>query len=647
MRLLVVLSVILGCLAGLVYAEQTAAKIRCETLEGVTGFGFLSWDTEGGNRFDENLLVPGSGVSLYAHFGGDDWRLLQDVTVTQDTAGTILQVYRLSPETQLTWRTTIAQKEGAVLTMQFSLDGSLPAGMTGFRLLLPFNPRVTPTTAIPDQFNAEGGFNLPAIVSAPDFGQMVLAEKSGRHTGGLLLGSRAGKLVHLVLDLSLNDASRETALTLTPLYLESPDGLGNQELWLKARRGWFNPLQTTCRWGDPNNPYSSPPGLLANNVVSDPASCSLWFYADQAFWTPQLTPDISMMNTVRTTIDFWIDNKVKENGEMICYWHYAGFLDANAGPIIAAWNYTAVTDDLKWLESKIERLEFIADYLVQRDIDGDGMVEALQSGNYGTLVQPNRSCAWWDALNCGHKDGYTNAIIFRAWCCLADLEQKLGRSEQAKKYATMAKKMKASYAENLRNPETGWLAFWKSEDGTLHDYAAPTVNGMAIEYGLVSPEEGRIILQKLWDKMDEVGFDRFDLGVPPMLVPVLRADYLLPDAIGCPQLEDGTDTLGQYMNGGITAGQVLHFLAAHYVVGMDEKADFLLNEMLKRQAEGKFHNGVTDAAGQGIDWTDWQGNPTGYEGYLAESCRFLQAVLLREPHLRAKYYAPILNLENY
>ena len=80
---------------------------------------------------------------------------------------------------------------------------------------------------------------------------------------------------------------------------------------------------------------------------------------------------------------------------------------------------------------------------------------------------------------------------------------------------------------------------------------------------------------------------------------------------------------------------------------MGEKADFLLNEMLKRQAEGKFHNGVTDAAGQGIDWTDWQGNPTGYEGYLAESCRFLQAIMLREPHLRAKHYAPILNLENY
>ena len=634
--MIAILSVILGNLVGVILADQPTVKIRCETLEGVPGLGFLSWDTEGGNRVDENLLVPNSGVSLYAQVG-DDWQPLTDVTVAQDP-GTIRQVYQLSPETQLTWLTTVAPKEGAVLTMQFSLNGPLPAGMSGFRLLLPFNPRVTPTTAIPNQFDAEGGYSLPAIVSAPDFGQMVLVEKSGLPTDGLLLGNRAEKFVHLILGLPLNDVSRETTLTLTPLYLDPPDGLKNRELWLQVRRGWFNPLQTTSRWGEhgPNHPFSSPPGLLGNNVVSDPGSCSIWFYADQAFWTPQLTPDISIMNTVRRTLDYWIDHKVMENGEVICYWYYTGFLDANAGPIVAAWSYVTATDDVKWLESKIERLEFIADYLVHRDIDGDGMVEALQSGNYGTLVAPNRSCAWWDVLNCGHKDGYTNAIIFRAWCCLADLEQKLGRTEQAKKYAKMAKKLKASYAATLRNPETGWLAWWKSEDGMLHDYAAPTVNGMAIEYGLVSPEEGKVILQKFWEKMDEVGFDRFDLGVPPMLIPVLEADYIMP----------GYTEFQHYANGGITAGHVLHFLAAHYVAGMDDKADFLLNEMLKRQAEGKFHNGVVDVHGQGIDWTDWKGNPTGYEGYLSESCRFLQAIMLREPHLRAKYYAPIHNLEN-
>ena len=300
-----------------------------------------------------------------------------------------------------------------------------------------------------------------------------------------------------------------------------------------------------------------------------------------------------------------------------------------------------MTGDVEWLQARIERLEMIATFLAKRDVDGDGMVEAVQSGNAGSLRQPARSCAWFDALNCGHKDGYTNALIYRAWRCLADLERKLGRAEKAAEYGQLADRLKASYFPALFNPATGWLAWWKSADGELHDYATPIVNGLAIEYGLVEPAQGREILDRLWTKMDEVGFERFDLGVPPMLIPVRRADYLLPDGFGIPQREDGTDTFGHYQNGGITAGQVLHFLAAHYVVDRPERADEVLRAMLTRQARGEFQNGVRDAAYQGIDWTDWQGRPTGYEGYLADSFRFLQAVLLREASFRAKFYRPL------
>jgi hypothetical protein len=63
--------------------------------------------------------------------------------------------------------------------------------------------------------------------------------------------------------------------------------------------------------------------------------------------------------------------------------------------------------------------------------------------------------------------------------------------------------------------------------------------------------------------------------------------------------------------------------------------------MLRRQGQGGFQNGVQDAGYKGIDWTDWNGRPTGYEGYLADSYRFLQAVLLREPSFRARFYRPL------
>ena len=98
-------------------------------------------------------------------------------------------------------------------------------------------------------------------------------------------------------------------------------------------------------------------------------------------------------------------------------------------------------------------------------------------------------------------------------------------------------------------------------------------------------DEGREILRRLWKKIDEVGFTRFDLGVP--LVARARVPRRLPAAQRhrMPEAGGRPDTFGQYMNGGITAGQVLHFLAAHYVVGEPERADRVLRAMLERQRQ--------------------------------------------------------------
>jgi hypothetical protein len=122
---------------------------------------------------------------------------------------------------------------------------------------------------------------------------------------------------------------------------------------------------------------------------------------------------------------------------------------------------------------------------------------------------------------------------------------------------------------------------------------------------------------------------------------VRRGDYLQPDAIGLARREDGGDTFGQYMNGGISVGHSLHFLVANYLHGNHERADEALRAMLKRQAGGGFQNGVVNRAMQAVDWTTWDGQPCGYEGYLADGYRFLQAVLLREPTFRDRLYAPL------
>jgi hypothetical protein len=617
-------------------------KTLSGTATGTTGIAFLSWDTEGGEKVRTNLLRAGNAVRVqrladgaWQDFGTVDLRAV----VRKDPPGSL--------------ELTASPREAAPAGSPVADSAALPADL--LRLVFPFDPKVTSTTVIPSKWLDDGTFRLPAVVNAPDWGPMLLAERevhTGRPLVGRLEGSRSAKVVDLILEFPALPPGRPLSLTLTPLLLPAPAGLpaSSLPLWIAARRGWLNALQPCARWGEQDKPFSAPPGVLGNNVISDPASVSVWFYADQAFFMPEIAPGITVMPLVRRTVDYWLDQRMRRDsvgrptGEITGYWDYGDFLDANASPLIAAWDYVESTDDLDWLVRRIEVLELVADFLAARDVDGDGFVEATQSGDPDALQQPHRSCAWWDALNCGHKDGYTNALIYRAWRSIADLEAKLGRAPEATYYTRLADRLKAVYARTLYNPQSGLLAWWRGRDGALHDYASPTLNGLAVEYGLVDADQGRAILDRLRIRMTEAGFERFDLGVPPMLVPVRRSDYLQPNCLGLPAREDGTDTFGYYMNAGITAGHVLHWLAAHYVLGdpgLAARADRILRAMLERQKRGGFQNGVRDATFEGIDWTTWDGKPSGYEGYLADSFRFLQAILLREPSFRARFYRPL------
>ena len=291
---------------------------------------------------------------------------------------------------------------------------------------------------------------------------MLLADSGNRRLKARLEGSRSHKTIDFVVELPTLPSGEKCVMSLTPVRLPAPKGLVDRAIWKKVRRGWFGALQPSAQWGEQSRPFGAPAGILANNVISDPASCSLWFYADQALWTPQFTTDISVAALVRGSIDWWLDHRTRPTGEVVCYWDYGNFLDANTGPLIAAWDYVEATGDEPWLKRHIDRLELIAEFLANRDVDGDGLVEATQSGNRGTLKQPARSCAWFDALNCGHKDGYTNALIYRAWRCLAELEGRLDRSEGQARYCRLADRLKAAYVKTLYNPATGWLAWWKA-----------------------------------------------------------------------------------------------------------------------------------------------------------------------------------------
>jgi hypothetical protein len=587
---------------------------------------FLSWDTEGGSRARMNLLR--SPIIFQIRVDGS-WH---------EACGN---------DCGLTFTAT---QEDARVIVRLEVNGR---GIDRVRVIVPFNPRSAATTFIPSGWRGPNEMFLPGIISAPDFGQMLLSTDDVERVHASLFGCRADEhTIDLYLEWQVEKPNTSATLSLEPAHLDAPDGMHDDALWQAVRRGWFNMLQPSSLWEARGGTRWTAPGLLSNNVISDPVSCVLYMIADHVLLHPTLAPGIDATVPLRHTLDWWLDNGISPNGEMKSWRVVHGMLDANAAPIIAAWDYIEASNDLNWASKRIGVLEFLADYLIKRDLDGNGLVESVYSGNYGTQIDRLGASAF-DTINSGHEDGYLNALTYRAWRCLADVERKLGRDEPGERYARYANRLRSAYRDRFYNHETGWLAWWISKDGQLHDLCSPIVTSIATVYGLVEPESARNMLLNLWDKIASVGFTRFDLGIPLTLEPVSKGDYSQSrdgggtGKFGRPSKEDGSDGFQQYLNGGCCVSDAYHFMTALYIVGESEKADRILSAMLKRQEEGVFENGggfqngVIDKVPLGAEFFDWNGNTTGYEGHLVYSFSFLQTVLLREEEVREKVLRPL------
>ena len=108
-----------------------------------------------------------------------------------------------------------------------------------------------------------------------------------------------------------------------------------------------------------------------------------------------------------------------------------------------------------------------------------------------------------------------------------EMARQIGKTcRRPARYRAAAEKLRAAYFDAFYNPATGVLAGWRSADGKLHDYYFLWVNGIAIHYGLVPQGKANAIMDRLLAKMKEVGYTRFDLGLPGNLIPVAKKDYV-------------------------------------------------------------------------------------------------------------------------
>lgn len=616
--------------------SSPALKLNIEAKKDSAQLTKLGWDTEGTGRDTINLLkYP---VELHLSKGGKI--VATDITSKSSGKQSVIYKFVFSDKKQLKWEIVVLDGK---LTIQILSNDDLSSEVDKIELVFPFNPRKAVTSIISSNWTEDGRFRLPVIMSAPDIGQMLLKSIENKEITGFTEGSRQAGWVKIKIELPVPSGKSVSGLEFSPVILPMPNGYSDEKKWKAARRGWFNMIQQSCGASGGGKEVA---GVWANNVLSDPVSSLLYMLSDATLFVPELAPGVTMPPILLRAIDYWIDFKTTDYG-MVGYTAggtpasendrgdpdhndknyspgmHQTVMDSNPSVIIGAWSYVKISSDMDWLKRRIKDLEFIAQFMINRDIDDDGIIESRQSGNDGSRPPRNPDMAW-DCYTSGHKNAYINILAFRAFNDLADLEKQLGDNTKEQKYRYQAKRIKDAFYETFYNPDSGWLGLWRSKDGNLHDIYSDIATSFAVSYGLIGKKQGKVMLQQYWKALESTGFNRFDLGVPVSIRPVPRQE-----------MEEYFE-FQQFLNGGCCVSNTAYLLDALYKTGMTQQADTILDAMLNRQEKGVFpngggfQNGFVDRMGYGAEVFDWKGNPAGYEGYLVYCWAFIHSMLRAE-----------------
>jgi len=505
-------------------------------------------------------------------------------------------------------------------------------------LVYEFDPRRSHVTLL-GRFNADGSVQLPALMHFPDQGTFRIsatgapashkAKRGNESAASLGYDARRVRSGYVKITFPAATPERRRLDYRWEVVAVHPKLAGKETdaRFDGFRRNWLNLFQLNPRWR-----------VLANHAGSDSCAFCLYEYADMAHATPPLAKNLTALDLVRQSLDRYLEGFAGYGLPGFVGFDGKGapstappYSDSYPSLLIAAAEYVDGSGDKSWLARQYRGLADWADKLLATDRDGNGLFEHPSTGNSqpssGKSAQPPSN--WWDTIGFGHEDAYANALAYRALRGMEKLATRLHQLEDASRYRAAADKLRSGFYLAFYNPGTGVLAGWRSADGQLHDYYFLFVNGIAIHYGLVSKIQGNAIMDHLLAKLNEVGYTRFDLGLPGNLVPVARKDYVHRERRwGGGQREDNADGFQIYENGGATACFAYFTLAALYDLGRREEADRMLFPMLAALEKGSFQG--KGAKGMSNDWKAWDGTPWGYEGFLVDNYYALLAVMERE-----------------
>ena len=590
--------------------QYQSAFMRVELSENRPAITVLAVDSLGKSKLSTNLIRHNPGSSPPAFNAEHNGQIIK-----YRFTGTPLSTLPV-------WSFEFSEKQ-IRLRSYYSDSSNIPPS-----LILDFDPEVNHATLL-GLMDSDKQVNLPALLHLPDHGTIRITSPQT----WLKLGydafrnpdmKRADDFASITLPAATGTQPEiEYILEITAVHPKLPSGLESDPRFDGFRRNWLNIFQLNPRLR-----------VLANHAASDPCTFTVFMYSSVAVHTPPLAPGLTALDLVRQTLDRYLGGMKGYGMAGFSQSDIRTYLDTYPSLLTAAADYVRGSHDFVWLQQNYPKLKEWATIMLAMDRNGNGLLEYELSGNSGSWTWPRdmsislRPSNWWDTVGFGHEDAYANALAYRALLGMTELSLLNGELDEAEFYESKATQIQSAYFDTFYNPGTGVLAGWKSKDGKLHDYYFTFVNGAAVTYGLVTQKQANRVMDNLLAKMKDVGYNKFEYGLPGNLIPIRQEDYThLDKRWGGPQTEDGSDAFQIYENGGATASFAYFTVEALYKLGRQKDGAMIMIPMLRAFENGSFQgrgpNGMT------YDWKAWDGTPHGYEGLLVDGYQTLLAILSR------------------
>lgn len=215
--------------------------------------------------------------------------------------------------------------------------------------------------------------------------------------------------------------------------------------------------------------------------------------------------DNTYLKGYQQCLDFYRDYAIKQDGRVWPRWAYTnedampkiytdkGFYEARWGYLLDS-NPDLVTNvaelydqtgDIVWVKTHQASCEKALDWIIQRDSNGNGLVEMMTDNH-----QQRKGSDWIDIIWASYENAFVNAKLYHALALWASIEKQLGNPVKEKYYEAFAEKLKKNF--NKSTTEGGFwddtkkcYIHWRDKDGSIHGNNMVTpVNFMAIAYGI-------------------------------------------------------------------------------------------------------------------------------------------------------------------